>query len=406
MNIRADIQQISKDAAQWRQMLHASPGIAYNEKFASQFVKGKLKEWNVQFESGWGVNEPDKSGAKTFKGSGGFGIVATLDGQLGSGETIGLRADMDALPIQENTGLKWKSKKKGVMHACGHDGHTATLLSVAKYFSKAANRNFSGQLKLIFQPAEEGAKGALKMINEGLFEKHPMDAVFAMHNWPDLPVGKIAVHSGAVMASSTYFDITLNGKSAHVGKFDQAQSTIKSAAEIISRMPISKRDGDPMSWHSTELTDVSIGAKAARGVIPGAGEMRGSIRTYDMNLLDSLKGDLEGLTKEFGASIVFNDGSPATINKPAQAAMVKTAAHATVGEANTIWNADPELTAEDFGFMLAQKEGCYFWVGQGDPDNQNSPHNKPLHNNEYDFNDDAIAIGAETFVNLVHARLG
>ena len=226
MNIRPTIAKYAQEAIQWRHAMHQNPGVAYDESFAGKLVKDKLEEWGLQYDDGWGYRD----------GSGGYGVVVTIPGNKGSGEIIGLRADMDALPITEETNLSYASNRPGLMHACGHDGHTATLLTVAKYFAAKENRNFKGTLKLIFQPAEEGAKGAKAMMEEGLFdqEKHPIDYVFAMHNWPDLPFGQIAVHPGPVMASSTYFDIDLEGKAAHVAKFDKATSAIKLAAEIIS----------------------------------------------------------------------------------------------------------------------------------------------------------------------------
>lgn len=393
---------IITEAIEWRHAMHTNPGIAYNEEFASNLVQTKLAQWGVEHETGWGKN-PNTN--PLLKGKGGHGVVATIHGN-GAGDVIGLRADMDALPIDEQTNLEWFSQNPGLMHACGHDGHTATLLAVAKHFSDAANCNFNGTLKLIFQPAEEGTKGAKAMIDEGLFEKHPVDAVFAMHNWPELELGQIAVHPGPVMASSAYFDIDIKGQSAHVAKFDRATSAIRLAGKIIDNFPQSTREGNFSNWHSTEFTHVNAGSPGARGVIPGAGLLQGSIRTFDPKILESIKSKIQGLASEFSAKAEFRDGSPATINTAAEAKIVRIAAEQIVGAENVQWDISPELTAEDFGFMLKEVPGCYFWVGQNPPNDENSPNNRALHNDGYDFNDDIIQTAAETFVNLVHHRLG
>ena len=396
MNIRPTIAKYVQEAIQWRHAMHQNPGVAYDESFAGKLVKDKLEEWGLQYDDGWGYRD----------GSGGYGVVVTIPGNKGFGEIIGLRADMDALAITEETNLSYASNRSGLMHACGHDGHTATLLTVAKYFAAKENRNFKGTLKLIFQPAEEGAKGAKAMMEEGLFdkEKHLIDYVFAMHNWPDLPFGQIAVHPGPVMASSTYFDIDLEGKAAHVAKFDKATSAIKLAAEIISGFPQSHRNGEYNNWRSVELTHINAGSQSARGVIPAKGLLQGSIRAFNNQVLLETKEQIKTLTSQFRGTVNFADGSPATINNPEQAAIVRAVAQKTVGAENVIWDAKPELTAEDFGFMLQEKPGCYFWIGQGDNHAPNTL--QALHNPSYDFNDNVIGLGAEMFVSLVEHRLG
>ena len=401
MNIESSIYKIAQEAKSWRRLLHKNPGVAYQERYANDLILEKLAAWEISCKSGWGTNIPTHSG---IKGPGGHGVVATIDGAYGPGPTIGLRADMDALPITESSGLEWASKKNGVMHACGHDGHTAILLGVANYFSNPAKRKFAGTLKLIFQPAEEGAKGMRAMINEGLLEKHPMDAVFALHNWPDLPLGQIAVHPSVVMASSCYFDINLRGSSAHVAKFEKAVSAIAQVGEIITRFPESHRSGDASRWRSVELTHINTGAPESRGTIPGEGLLQGSIRTFNPNIEQEIKATIAKLCSEFNATVMFRDGSPATINTEAEAKLVRAAANKTVGSKNVIWDGNPEMTAEDFGFLSDQVPLCYFWLGQGDPEKPETE--RALHNSAYGYNDDATPIGIQTMVNIVRQTMG
>lgn len=393
--------------------MHASPGIAYDEKFAGDLVKSKLSEFGYapdDISIGWGKNPDSTSDRK-----GGHGVVLTIKGNLGEGETIGLRADMDALPILEETPLAYKSKNAGLMHACGHDGHTATLLSVAKHFSNAANRNFKGELKLIFQPAEEGAKGAKVMIDEGLLEHHPMSAIFAMHNWPDLPVGQIAIHEGPVMASSSYVDIKIKGKSAHGAKPEEGLSAGRIMARIKLAAENYNKSCEPKDRFVVTLEDMKTnGTKTA---IAGEATLSGTIRTFSPNVLQREKQNIERIVEEAiedemtrmnskfeaTAETIFRDGSPATINHPQEAAYMRQAAQQAVGQENLIWNPDPETTAEDFGFFVGKVPLCYIWIGQADRDKPQS--GKVLHSNEYDFNDDMMPIAAQTFVNLVHNRL-
>jgi len=413
MNISPSIEKIARKAQKWRRYLHSKPGIAYNEKDASEFVKDKLIKWGYgnSIDTGWGKNPNAKS---VYKG--GHGIVLTIDGDLGKGDTIGIRADMDALPITEQTNLGYASQNRGVMHACGHDGHTATLLAVAKHFSKASNRNFRGQLKLIFQPAEEGAKGAKAMLDEGLLKKHPMSAIFAMHNWPDLPVGQIAVHEGPVMASSSYVDIEITGKSSHAAKPEEGLS----AGRIMSRIQLAA-DHHNKTCAPDDRFVVALEAMKSKGTktaIASKATLSGTIRTFNPNVLTREKANIERIVQEAidlekarvnsdfkaTANVTFHDGSPATINTPELAQWVRKAAQDTVGDENVLWNLDPETTAEDFGFFVGKVPLCYFWVGQAEP--KKPATTRVLHNDGYDFNDDILPIAAQTFVNLVHNRLG
>ncbi|MFK7839004.1 MAG: M20 family metallopeptidase [Bdellovibrionales bacterium] len=417
MNIDQNIKTIASEAIQWRQELHQNPGIAYDEKFASELIQRKLTEWGFaeDFEAGWGKN-PYTDHPK-FTGKGGHGVVLTIKGEAGEGETIGLRADIDALAVPEQTGLDHQSKVAGKMHACGHDGHTATLLTVAKHFSDAANRNFKGELKLIFQPAEEGAKGAYAMLEkENLLGRHPMHAIFAMHNWPDLPVGKIGVHEGPVMAASSYVDIKVKGKGAHAAKPEEGLSAARIIAGVKYRAEKFNKICAPEDRFVVTLEEMET--KGNKTSIGNYASLGGTIRTFSADVLDDKKFEIKRILQEVieeeearinskfeaDVTIEFLDGSPATINTPKCAQDVREAATKVVGADNVIWNPDPETTAEDFGFFVGKVPLCYFWVGQGDKDKPNTQN--VLHDPEYDYNDDATAIAAQTFVNLVHNRLG
>lgn len=415
MSIRTSIQEISKEATLWRQDLHANPGIAYDEQYAGRFVLNKLSEFGFasdDIDSGWGKNPGLRA---DLTGAGGHGVVVTIKGNKGAdGDTIGLRADMDALPFQEETGLPYASKNDGVMHACGHDGHTAILLAVAKYFSDEENRDFKGELKLVFQPAEEAAKGAQVMLKEGLLaEEHPMNAMFALHNWPDMPLGEVGIHEEAVMASSSYFDIEINGKSAHAALPKNAVD----ADAIASRIKLAIRS------KPTDEDIVSSGKTDANGnytQTAGNASIGGTIRTYSAERLADIKKMIErevkmavseelsrtGANLQDVASLAFRDGSPATINDPKEAAIMREVANKVFGESKVKWNPAPSAAAEDFGFYGAETSLCYIWLGQADPYDKNSFHNNALHNSQANFNDDAIPFGVETFVSLVEHRLG
>jgi amidohydrolase len=395
MGVISGIKDIAIEAAEWRRAMHASPQTAYEEKFASDLVASKLEEWGVSFEKGW---------AK------GTGIVATIEGkENSSGEAIALRADMDALDIDEETNLPYSSKIDHKMHACGHDGHTATLLAATKYLSK--NNDFNGKVHLIFQPAEEGENGADKMIEEGLFEKFPVKAVHAVHNWPWLPLGKIGMRVGAIMASVDEFHITVHGKGSHAavpqGSID---TTLVAAHIVVALQSIVSRNVSPVDSAVVSVTNFNSGT-GAFNIIPERSELVGTVRTFSNEvrpLVEKRMKEIVTKTAEaFGATaeIDYKNTSAATINTKAEVELAAMAAADVIGKDNVDTDTEPYMTGEDFGSMLMKAPGTYVYLGQGNPDDKECHNSQPLHSAHYDFNDGAIEVGASYFVRLVERSL-
>jgi len=388
------IAQMKDEIAAYRRELHQNPQTSYEETFASELIQKKLTEWGIPFKAGW---------AKT-------GIVATIDGQkTDSGKTIGLRADIDALDIVEKSGQPWASKIPGKMHGCGHDGHTAMLLGAAKYLSET--RNFNGRVHLIFQPAEEGGAGAIKMIEEGLFKQFPMNAVFGMHNWPGLQRGTIGLRPGPIMASSDSFWITISGKGGHAAMPHTTIDPIVAGAHIVTALQsIVARQVDPVDQGVVSITNFN-GGTGASNVIPDKVTLIGTYRAFRVETRALLRRRIQEITKTVGeafnttVTFDFNDGYDPTINTPEQSAFCADIARALVGEQNVNANVEPCMGAEDFGAMLQNVPGCYIWMGQGEPDSPDSPHNKGLHNAGYDFNDEIIPLGVEYWARLAEAAL-
>jgi len=394
MHIRNSIAALKDEIAAYRRALHEHPQTAYEETFANDLIASKLTEWGISFDCGL---------AQT-------GIVATIRGQkTDSGKSIALRADMDALNMTETSGQPWASKTPGKMHGCGHDGHTAMLLGAAKYLSE--NPDFNGTVHLIFQPAEEGGAGAIRMIEQGLFQKYKIDAVYGLHNWPGLPIGTIGLRPGPIMASSDTFEITLTGKGGHAALPHTTIDPIAAGAQIVSALQtVLSRQIDPVDQAVLSVTNFNAGSGASN-VIPDTATFIGTWRTFKPETRAFIKQRIEDITKTiaqaFGvkASFVFNDGYDPTINDPAQAAFCAGIAKDLLGAQNVFDSVEPCMGAEDFGAMLAQVPGCYIWMGQGLPDQPNSPHNKGLHNSGYDFNDEIIPIGIEYWTRLVQTML-
>ncbi len=377
-----------------RRELHQNPQTSYEEFFASDLIARKLTEWGITFERGIAVT----------------GIVATIEGQKSSeGKAIALRADMDALDMPDQAGQPWASLIPGKMHGCGHDGHTAMLLGAAKYLSET--RNFDGKVHLIFQPAEEGGSGAMKMIEEGLFKKYPVQAAYGMHNWPGLPRGTIALRSGPIMASSDSFEITITGKGGHAAMPHLNVDPIVAASQIVTALQsIVSRQVDPVDQAVVSITNFNAGS-GAFNVIPETAKLTGTFRTFRVETRSFIKRRIEEITQSvaaaYGTKVAFimNDGYDPTINTPEQSAFCANIARAIVGDTNVNANVDPCMGAEDFGAMLQEVPGCYIWMGQGEPSAPQSPHNKGLHNTGYDFNDDIIPTGIEYWAKLVETAL-
>lgn len=386
--------EIKDEIASYRQALHKHPQTAYEETYASDFVQKKLTEWGVPFQAGL---------AKT-------GVVATIEGKTNiSNKSIGLRADLDALNINEETGLPYCSVNKGKMHACGHDGHTAILLGVAKYLSQHAH--FDGKVHLIFQPAEEGEKGADTMIEEGLFKQFPCDQVFGLHNWPWLPLGQISMRVGAIMASVDEFSITLTGKAGHAAVPQSFDDPIVVAAQMITAFQtIVARDVDPMIPAVVSVTNLNAGT-GAFNISPQTAEIVGTVRALSKETQQLIEERMHEIATNIanafnlGINFNYNRVSIATINTVDEVALSADAARDIVGEENVDTNVTPFMTGEDFGAMLEQVPGTYVYMGQANPHDSKAHTSHALHHANYDFNDEAIPVGISYMVRLVERAL-
>ncbi|MFP4313312.1 MAG: M20 aminoacylase family protein [Alphaproteobacteria bacterium] len=387
------IKAISEEVTQYRRAMHENPGTAYEEEFASNLVAEKLTEWGIPHERGFG---------KT-------GIVGVIEGrENSSGKTIGLRADMDALDILEENNKPYVSKIPGKMHGCGHDGHTAMLLGAAKYLQET--RNFNGKVHLIFQPAEEGARGANAMMDDGLFDKYPCDAVYGVHNWPFLPKGQIVTRAGHFMAASDRFYITLKGAGGHAALPHKTTDPIVIAAQItLALQTIISRNIDPVEAAVISITNIN-GGTGAENVIPDDVRMSGTVRSFKQDVRAMLEKRIEelarGIAQSHGADITFDYKHviEPTINNPEATAFCADIAREVVGAENVNDNVDPCMGGEDFGAMIMDRPGAYVWVGQGE-DDPASNHNQGLHTPRYDFNDDIIPTVVEYFSKIVEKSM-
>ena len=317
----------------------------------------------------------------------------------GDGPSIGLRADMDALPIDEMNDTPWKSQNAGVMHACGHDGHTTMLLGAAKYL--AETRNFNGTVNVIFQPAEEGYAGAKAMMDDGLFEKFPCDQVYGLHNWPQMPAGSIAAVPGPIMAAADKFDITVRGKGAHGAMPQNGVDPIVIGSQIVTALQsLVSRSKDPIETAVISITMFHAGA--AFNVIPEEAVLSGTVRTFNPEVQDMIEAGMkriaEGIASGMGGSadVDFRRGYPATVNHEAQTQLAADVAGRIVGPENVRNDVDPTMGGEDFAFMLNEKPGCYLWLGQG-----GGASSENVHHPQYDFNDSVLPIGASVLARLV-----
>ncbi|WP_370261535.1 M20 aminoacylase family protein [Limnobacter sp.] len=384
---------------QWvntRRDIHAHPELRYEENRTADIVAKRLIELGYKVETGLGVT----------------GVVGTLQGRkTGRGACIGLRADMDALPIQEKNQFAHASRHPGKMHACGHDGHVAMLLGAAQEL--AENPDFCGTVVLIFQPAEEGGAGAKRMIEDGLFDKYPVDAVFAMHNWPGLKEGEFAAHEGPVMASSNEFSIEIQAKGAHAAMPDLGTDPIVIAAQLITAFQtIVSRNCKPVEPAVLSVTQIQAGE--AINVIPNSATMQGTIRTFSIDTLDVMEAQFRKLTTElcaaFGAKaeLKFERKYPPTINTIAMAQLAQRALQ-TIPEVSAVHNnLAPTMGAEDFAYMLQHKPGAYLWIGNGEGGHRSHGHGIgpcTLHNPSYDFNDRILPLGVKAWLAIVHTYL-
>jgi hippurate hydrolase len=384
---QAELETIRRD-------IHAHPELCYEEQRTSDVVAARLSDWGIPIVRGLGV-------------TGVVGIIKNGD----SGRAIGLRADMDALPMQELNTFEHASRHAGKMHACGHDGHTAMLLGAAHYLSQ--NRNFDGTVYLIFQPAEEGGAGARRMIEDGLFERFPMDAVYGLHNWPGMAAGKFGVVAGPMMASSNEFRVVVKGKGAHAAQPHRGIDPVMVAVQIAqSWQTIISREKNPLDTAVLSITQIHAGS--ATNVIPDEAVMIGTVRTFTTEVLDLVERRMEeiaqGVAGAFNAGVDFSfkRNYPPLVNHAAQTAFAIEAMKAVVGAENVDADVEPTMGAEDFAFMLQEKPGCYVFLGNGDGEHRLGGHGLgpcQLHNGSYDFNDRLLPIGASYWVRLVEMAL-
>lgn len=373
---------------QLRRDIHRHPELAFEEHRTSDLVAAKLQSWGYQ----------------VHRGLGGTGVVGTLQ-HGSSARKLGIRADMDALPIQEATGAEWASTRQGLMHACGHDGHTAMLLAAAKAI--ADEPRFDGTLNLIFQPAEEGGGGAVRMMDDGLFEHHPCDAVFAMHNMPGTPVGHFVFREGAAMASSDYATIRIHGTGGHGAMPHRAADPLVAAASIVMALQtIVARNVDPL--HTAVVTVGALHAGQANNVIPALATLELSVRALDPQVRQLLEQRIKALVtaqaESFGvrAEVDWRQGYCVLVNHAEQTDLARQVALGLVGPERVTLNGPPLTGSEDFAFMLEKVPGSYLLIGNGDSDSAGAC---MVHNPGYDFNDDNIATGSAYWVALVQAYL-
>jgi amidohydrolase len=394
MNLVDRIVQFHHEIRDIRRDIHAHPELRFEENRTSDLVAERLAQWGIP----------------TIRGLGGTGLVGTISNGT-SARSIGLRADMDALPLQEHNEFAHRSRHQGKMHACGHDGHTAMLLAAAKYL--AEHRNFDGTVHLIFQPAEEGGAGAQRMIDDGLFDKAPCDAVFGMHNWPGAKVGQFGLRAGPVMASSNEFRITISGKGAHAALPHNGIDPVLVATHVVQALQsIITRNKKPIDTAVISVTQISGGD--AVNVIPDTATIAGTVRTFTTEVLDLVERRMREISEQlptaFGASgsLHFHRNYPPTVNHPAEVEFSREVLHDIVGTQN-VFEFEPTMGAEDFAFMLQVKPGCYIMAGNGeDGSHRDAGHGLGpcmLHNPSYDFNDDLIPVGATYWVRLVEKYL-
>ena len=380
-----------------RRDIHAHPELCFEELRTADLVAQNLADWGIPIHRGLGTT----------------GVVGIVHGRDGGacGRAIGLRADMDALPMQEFNTFDHASQHPGKMHACGHDGHTAMLLAAAQHL--AQHRDFDGTVYLIFQPAEEGGGGAREMIKDGLFERFPMEAVFGMHNWPGMPAGTFAVSPGPVMGSSNEFKITIRGKGGHAALPHTGIDPVPVACQMVQAFQtIISRNKKPVEAGVVSVTMIHAGE--ATNVVPDSCELQGTVRTFSVEVLDLIERRMRQIAEhtcaahEATCEFEFVRNYPPTINAPAEAAFARQVMASIVGDANVL-EQEPTMGAEDFAYMLLAKPGAYCFIANGEGDHRAMGHGGgpcTLHNPSYDFNDALIPLGATYWVRLAEAWLG
>jgi amidohydrolase len=386
MLIQNRIAEFHADMMTWRQHIHAHPEMAFREYLTSDFVAAKLMEFGIPIE----------------RGLAGTGVVGTL--RCGSSQrAIALRADMDALPIHEKTGCAHASIHDGIMHACGHDGHTTMLLGAARYL--AESRSFDGTVHFVFQPAEENECGGQAMVDAGLFTRFPVEAVFGMHNWPGVPVGSFAVRSGPIMAADDKFEITITSRGAHAAMPHLGDDPIVAAGALVGAVQtVASRSVDPQDQVVVSLTQLHGGN--TWNVIPEEVVLRGTCRYFKAELRQILEATLrrisDGVAATYGVKVEFayRKPIPPAINAKEPTELAAGAAALVAGDANVHRDLPPSMGCEDFAFMLAARPGCYVWIGNGP-----TADGRSLHSARYDFNDEILTLGASYWCTLVERVL-
>ena len=377
--------ELAPEIAEWRRALHGMPELNFDLPRTSAFVADKLRSFGVD---------------EVVTGMAQSGVVAVVRGQRGAGPVIGLRADMDALPINEASGVDWSSASPGRMHACGHDGHTAMLLGAARHL--AETRNFAGTAVFIFQPAEEGGGGGRVMVEEGLMERFGISRVFGLHNMPGVPLGTFAIRPGAIMASTAEFTITIRGKGGHAAMPDRTIDPIVAASQmVLGLQTIVSRNADPVEALVVSVTKFHAGD--AYNIIPETAEIAGTVRTLKKDLAalaeSRIRALVAGIAAATGteAALDYDANYPVTYNHEAETEFAIGVARDVVGEANVNPAVPPTMGGEDFSYMLEARPGAFIFMGNGKT--------AGLHHPAYDFNDEAIPVGVSYWVRLVETAL-
>ena len=384
MPVKNRFAELLPEITEWRRDLHENPEILFDTHRTSAIVAEKLGEFGCD---------------EVVTGIGRTGVVAVIKGKSDtSGKVIGLRADMDALPIHEQTGLEYASKTDGAMHACGHDGHTAMLLGAAKYLSET--RNFDGTVVVIFQPAEEGGGGGKEMCDDGMMERWSIQEVYGMHNWPGKPVGSFSIRPGAFFAATDTFEITFEGVGGHAAKPNETVDTMVMASQaVLTLQTIASRNADPVDQLVVSVTSIESSSKAFN-VIPQRIDIRGTVRTMSSEMRDMAEKRIaqicNGTAATFGGTAVINymRGYPVMVNSEVQTEFAAQVATSISGGCD---NAPLVMGGEDFAFMLEERPGAYILVGNGDT--------ASVHHPEYNFNDEAIPAGCSWWAEIVEQRM-
>ncbi|PSJ53172.1 M20 aminoacylase family protein [Kumtagia ephedrae] len=377
--------ELQDEVAGWRRHLHQNPELNYDVFETARFVAEKL--------AAFGCDE-------VATGIGRTGVVGVIKGRLGDGATVGLRADMDALPISETSGKPYASKTPGKMHACGHDGHTAMLLGAAKYL--AETRNFAGSVAVIFQPAEEGGAGGLAMVRDGMMDRFGIERVFGMHNMPGLPVGQFAIKPGPIMAATAEFTITVKGRGGHAALPHKAIDPIVAASQlVVALQTIVSRSTDPVD--ALVVTVTKFHAGDAYNVIPEHAQIAGTVRTLRKEVATAaeqrMRAVCDGIAATFGVTVTidYDANYPVTVNDAEQAVFAGDVAAEIAGDPHVHRAIQPLMGGEDFSYMLEARPGAFIFIGNGDSAN--------LHHPAYDFNDEVIPHGVSYWVRLAEASL-